>query len=88
MYFSELKSCPRCGEEEYYTKDYIHGSSKFYRCFNGEEAENGALYDNTSVESGRIAYCAGCDMRLGNLLDDTLSKQAEKELKRRSKDEI
>ena len=84
MKVSELKNCPFCGHDEYYTKSYVYGSITYAERFDGKEAENAEIYDylNTKNYSGR-AYCRCCYKYLGNRDSDVISKQVQKALKER-----
>ena len=86
MKFSDLTECPFCGNDEFYTKEYWYGTIHYGERFDGEEANNSEMYDglNYKKHTGR-AYCRFCNTYLGNKETDTLSKQAEKELKRKEK---
>lgn len=79
MKFSELKECPFCGFDEYYTKEYTYGTVCYGERFDGEEAHNEDMYAGllTKNYSGRC-YCRNCGEYLGNKTTDTLSKRAEK----------
>ena len=81
MKFSELRECPFCGYEEFYTTQYVYGSISFRERFDGKEAHNEELYDylNCRNYSGR-AYCRSCNRYLGNREANVLSKQAQKAL--------
>ena len=60
-----IDRCPYCGsDEEYYTKDYLYGSSYCYHCFNGAESDNAGLYDLIRHRKGKYAYCVNCGRRL------------------------
>ena len=79
----DLKKCPFCGHDEYYVKQYVYGSLICRERFDGKEAENGEMYDglNTGKFSGR-AYCSKCHKLIGNVIQNNLSKQAQKELRK------
>lgn len=82
MKFSALNKCPFCGYEEFYTNDYIRGTSTFYQRFDGEEAnDNGQMYDGLLHVQGARAYCANCNQYIGNTLTNKLGKVAERALK-------
>lgn len=81
MKFSELKKCPLCGSEEFYTNDYYRGTSEFYQRFDGEEAnDNSQMYDGLIHLQGKRAYCGNCSAYLGNTKTDKLGKRAERAL--------
>ena len=79
MKFSDLKNCPFCEHDEFYTKQYVYGSICCGERFDGEEAHNEELYDylNCRNYNGR-AYCRSCGKYLGNRETNVLSKQAQK----------
>ena len=83
MKFSDLTECPFCGNDEFYTKDYIQGPSWYFRRFDGKEADNTEMYDCTNHIQGKRAYCAKCNEYLGNIETDVLAKSA---LRRKEKD--
>ena len=82
MKFSELKECPICGCDEYYTKEYVYGTIRYNERFDGQEAENGQLYDSLRTKNfnGRC-YCFNCDSYLGNKINNTVSRLVEKAIK-------
>ena len=87
MKFSELKECPFCGYEEFYTNDYYRGTSSYSQRFDGEEArDNSQMYDGLLHIQGARAYCGNCWSYLGNVVKDKLGKNAEKALAERSKE--
>ena len=68
-----IKCCPHCGSEQgIYTK-YTYRGVLLRQSFNGEEQDNGSMYDFASVDGGRIAYCQGCDKQICHM--STLEKQ-------------
>ena len=81
MKLSELECCPFCGHDEFYTNEYVYGTTRYKERFDGKETENAELYDylNTRSYTGR-AYCAKCGKYLGTKETDTLSKQVQKAL--------
>lgn len=81
MKFSDLKKCPFCGNDEFYTTQYVYGTIRCAERFDGAEAHNEELYDylNCSNYTGR-AYCRSCGKYLGNRETDILSKQVLKAL--------
>ena len=81
MKLSKLECCPFCGNDEFYTNEYVFGSIRYAERFDGEEADNSELYDylNTKNYSSR-AYCKKCGKYLGDRETGVLSKQAEKAL--------
>lgn len=82
MKFSDLTECPFCGGKEFYATEYVYGTIRFRRQFNGEEADNSDLYDGLRVKpsSGRV-YCDECNKFLGNQKNNTISKAVERCIK-------
>jgi len=82
MKFTELKECPCCGNDEFYTTAYVYGSIVCAERFDGKETDNAELYDglNTKNYNGR-AYCRMCNKYLGNKETGSVSKQVEQALK-------
>ena len=87
MKFSELKECPFCGNDEFYTVRTARGSSVYHERFDGKEAtDNSCMYDCVYFFGGAKAYCNNCDTYLGNRDKDIVSKRAEKAIAERSKE--
>ena len=82
MKFKELEECPFCGHDTFYTVQYVYGSLHYRERFDGEESENGEMYDglNCAKFSGR-AYCDRCHSYIGNVETNELAKGAEKAVK-------
>lgn len=60
-----FQRCPYCGCEEFYTDEYISGRTRYYQRFDGDEADNGSMYEGTVTRPiGVYAYCAECEKRL------------------------
>ena len=79
MKFSELRKCPFCNNEEFYTNDHFTGSSSYNQRFDGEEADdNSQMYDGLFHHQGEKAYCNNCIEYLGNVITDKVGKKAEK----------
>lgn len=83
MKFSEIKKCPFCGSDRYYATEYYYGSFEFEQSFTGEECDNSGMYDGLSIKSNKRAYCKNCKKYLGNVIDNTVGKDAEKVLSER-----
>jgi hypothetical protein len=66
-----MDKCPYCGNDyDFYTKDYIQGSSWFFHSFKGdEEMDNGSMYDTLSHYKGKVAYCGKCNKQLFKIKD-------------------
>lgn len=70
MIDSNIKCCPHCGSEEYYIKQSYRGTCKYVVRFDGEESENGSMYENSSYKNtSKYAWCSDCDKRLFKLDD-------------------
>lgn len=82
MKFSDLKECPFCGNDEFFTTQYVYGTLRCAERFDGEEAHNEELYDYLTCRNytGR-AYCRECGKYLGNRETDELSKAAMAKMK-------
>ena len=66
-----IDKCPHCGSDAgFYTKDYLSGTCRYNRNFDGSEAYNGEMYEYLSHEIGKIAYCVMCDKRLFKMPED------------------
>lgn len=65
-----IKCCPYCGSEQYYIKQSFKGTCCYHIRFDGKEAENGELWDNTSFKNtSKYAWCSDCNKRLFELDD-------------------
>ncbi len=81
MEFINLKVCPFCGSTTYYTKSYTTGVTCFKCNFDGSEADNSGMYDSLVTKEGSgNAYCTNCNKRLGNVISNSVSRQAEAEI--------
>ncbi len=91
MKFSELRECPFCGNDEYFTRDRYLGSSRCNHAFDPEskkEVYNGQMYDDLIHVDGKLAFCNNCFKYLGHVENDKISKEAEQALAQRgAKDE-
>lgn len=68
-----ISKCPRCGCEEFYIRQRAEGIIHYKFRFDGEEADNGEMYEGIRVEStGKFAYCVHCNKRLFKLKDTGL----------------
>ena len=79
MKFTELKECPFCGNDIFYSKLYVRGNVCYRYRFDGKEADNETLYDSpdTVKDTGKC-YCFKCNEYLGNMYSNTLSYKTEK----------
>lgn len=60
-----IDRCPYCGSNAgFFTKEQIHGNVYMNFRYDGKEAENGDLYENTRTTGGEIAYCLNCKKKL------------------------
>lgn len=66
----DIVCCPYCGSEEYYIKQYAHGSINYNVRFDGKEADNGEMYDLLTIKNtSKYAWCNECGKRLFKLED-------------------
>ena len=80
--FEDLTSCPFCGNDEFYTLNWMQGSCAYNSKFDGEEAsDNSCMYDGLIVTEGKRAYCNNCEEYLGNRETGALSAGVIKRLK-------
>lgn len=80
--FSNLECCPFCGNEEFYTTNYMFGSCDYNQRFDGEEPlDNSQMYDGLRVDSGKRAYCNACFEYIGNIESGTLGAKTIRRLK-------
>lgn len=80
---SDLKACPYCDSDTYYTKDWVEGPSQTNIRFDGDEdVENGQMYDSVKHITGDRAYCRNCNRYIGDISTDTLSKSVIQHLKK------
>ena len=60
-----FQKCPYCCYDEFMTKEYISGYTHYYYRFDGDEADNGEMYEDTTMRPvGVYAYCAKCGKKL------------------------
>lgn len=60
-----FQRCPYCGCEEFYTDESISGRTRYYRRYDGDEADNGSMYEGATTRPiGIYAYCAECEKRV------------------------
>lgn len=88
MKFSELRECPFCGNDEYFTRDRYLGSSRYNHAFDPDTEKpvyNGEMYEELTHVTGKLAYCNNCFKYLGNIELDEVSKQAEAAFKKGGK---
>lgn len=64
----KMQCCPHCGSEEYYIKQSFKGVCEYFMRFDGEEAENTTMYENSEWKNrSKYAWCTGCHKRLFKL---------------------
>lgn len=62
---NDVEKCKYCNSSEgYYTKERVSGTVIIIYRFDGEEADNGDMYDGVRYHGGKIAYCINCDKKL------------------------
>lgn len=77
MKFSELKECPFCGHDEYYSKSHVAGVVCYNMRFDGKEADNDSMYESlTTIRDTGKCYCRRCNEYLGNMYDNTVAYRA------------
>jgi len=65
-----IDKCPYCGSPEYYIKQSFKGICNWKIRFDGEEVDNGDIYDNTTYKMiSEFAWCSQCKKRLFKLDD-------------------
>lgn len=70
MKISELTECPFCGNDEYFHKIYVNGSTRHYGLFNGGIADNTEFYESITHIGGKRCYCSNCEKYLGDIVTD------------------
>lgn len=87
MKFTELKKCPFCGSDVFYSKTYVRGNLLYKYRFDGEEADNSELYDclNNIRDTGKC-YCFKCNEYLGDMYNNTLSYKVKKIIEKENAD--
>lgn len=79
MKFSELKECPFCGYDVYYSKVYVTGNVYRNERFDGKDTNNDAMYDGLqNIRNTGKCYCCRCNEYLGNVYNNTVGYKAEK----------
>lgn len=60
-----IKECPYCRSKEYIIKQHYSGVCHYIVRFDGEEAENGEMWDGAQfVNTSKYAWCRECGKRL------------------------
>ncbi len=63
--FIPFTACPKCGSDiGFYTKEQAHGPIRYEYSFDGEEVDNGSMYEFLHYTGGEYAYCLNCDKRI------------------------
>lgn len=64
----KIKKCPYCGSEEYYIKQSYRGTCNYYMRFDGGEADNALMYDNSQFKNtSKYVWCSECNRKLFKL---------------------
>lgn len=80
--FEQLHCCPHCGNEEFYTTNWMQGSCNYNQRFDGSEpTDNSQMYDGLTVSEGKRAYCNNCFEYIGNIESGALGAKTIKRLK-------
>ena len=76
---NELEYCPFCGNDEYYQRMYVSGSTECHSRFDGSDgADNSEMYSGLDHTMGAKIYCNNCNKYLGNLNTGKLSVEAQR----------
>ena len=68
---SEFDECPYCGCDTFYTKEYYSGHCYIYERFDGQETDNGSIYELAKhKKSSKYAFCAGCNEKIAKYEDE------------------
>ena len=53
-----IQQCPYCGSKEYYIKQSYKGTCNYVIRFDGKEADNGDIHDETEYKNmSKYAWC-------------------------------
>lgn len=67
---TNIAECPYCGHDEYYVNYRYSGTGAYRYRFDGEDAENGDMYDCLKgTVIGKFAYCCRCEKRIFRIKD-------------------
>lgn len=80
--FEDLTCCPFCGSGVFYEKEQAYGNIEYNSRFDGEEAKNYDMYEGLSYHSSGRCYCRDCDKYLGNIINGTVGKDAQRVLRK------
>lgn len=65
-----ITECPYCGYDEYYIRYRYSGEGVYRYRFDGEEVENGDMYDCLQDKVvGKFAYCCNCEKKIFRIKD-------------------
>lgn len=78
MKFTDLEACPFCGCDEFYEKQQTRGTIHYRIRFDGNETDNTDMYDSLITKYSGRAYCDSCQRFLGNYINDTVGKAAQR----------
>jgi len=62
---SDLKCCPHCGHDEFFNKQTLTGKTEYYGRYDGEQVENGHVYDDIEAKYSKYNYCSMRRKRVG-----------------------
>ncbi|MEG0551721.1 MAG: hypothetical protein RR554_11175 [Vagococcus sp.] len=63
----DMKECPHCGHDTYYITSTVSSRSQFHARYDGEDTENGEMYEGLIHENhkwAKWAKCSECGKRL------------------------
>lgn len=83
MKFDDLTCCPFCGHGEYYEMQRIAGAVCFRMRYDGNEADNSEMYNDTNTTGSGRVYCSNCYKYIGNTKTGAIGKKAAERLKKR-----
>lgn len=66
-----IKKCPYCEHDEYFTKETYKGTCEFRFRYDQGEADNSDMFDGAVYKrASKYAWCCKCYKRLFKLEDD------------------
>lgn len=70
--------CSKCGNtKQYYVKSWAKGYVIWHTRIDGEEAENGAMYDGLEYHDYKAKYCSECHKKLTKKELETIVEDEE-----------
>lgn len=60
----DMKECPHCGHDTYYTTFRVSGTGNHFVRFDGKDTSNSEMYDGIFHHTHKWARCADCEKRL------------------------